>query len=109
MGTFKFVKKKKMSALVGLMKEKLAIFCFCFNKNRNGGGMTGKHRYGSLGGKYDESDEEDAKGMLYTNNLQYDDDDDEEEQIVILTKEKTAKAENRKPGTPAPAVDHSVF
>ena len=33
----------------------------------------------------------------------------EEEQIVILTKEKTAKAENRKPATPAPAVDHSVF
>jgi len=50
-----------------------------------------------------------VKGMLYPNNLLLDDDDDEEEQIVIITKEKPAKAEQRKQGAPALAVDHSVF
>ena len=62
-----------------------------------GGISSGRHRYGSLaGGKYDESDDEDARGILYNNNLLLDDDDDEEEQIVILTtKKKTGKPEQR--------------
>ena len=79
---------------------------------------SGRFRYGSLaGGKYDESDDEDARSILYNNNLLLDDDDDEEEQIVILTtKEKPAKPEQRNNATNSqqqPAknerVDHSVF
>jgi len=43
-------------------------------------GAGAKYRYGSLasGGKYDESDDEDVRGILYNNNLLLDDDDEEE-------------------------------
>ena len=84
----------------------MAAFSFCRRK----GDKAGKsYRYGSLAkGKYDESDEEDARSMLYNKNLLFDDDDDEEEQIVIITKEKSAKPEQRSKQATAP-VDHSVF
>ena len=99
---------------VELTQEKvLSMVCFCRDKgSKSGTTSSGKHRYGSLAGKYDESDDEDVKGMLYPNNLLLDDDDDEEEQIVIIVKDKPAKAEQRKQGNgskPALAVDHSVF
>lgn len=73
----------------------LSVVCCKRGKGVPGGISSGRHRYGSLaGGKYDESDDEDARGILYNNNLLLDDDDDEEEQIVILTtKEKSAKPE----------------
>ena len=91
-------------------QEKVMSVVCCRGKG-NGRAASGKSRYGSAGGgKYDESDEEDVKGILYNNNLLLDDDDDEEEQIVILTKEKPAKTEQR--SQPAPVqekVDHSVF
>ena len=96
---------------VDITQEKV-VSVVCCRKGRGGAGLSysGKHRYGSLaGGKYDESDDEDAKGILYNNNLLLDDDDDEEEQIVILTtKEKTAKPEQRT-NAAKPNVDHSVF
>ena len=55
----------------------------CCGRKRAGpekSGAGAKYRYGSLasGGKYDESDEEDARGILYNNNLLMDDDDEEE-------------------------------
>ena len=50
----------------------------CCRKSTPGKGK-GSHRYGSLAGKYDDSDDEDSRSMLYNNNLLLDDDDDEEE------------------------------
>jgi len=56
------------------------VLCFCRKKGTSSGSKGGSYRYGSLAmGQYDESDDEDAKGMLYNNNLLLDDDDDEEE------------------------------
>lgn len=86
------------------------VLCFCRKKGAASGSKGGSYRYGSLAmGQYDESDDEDAKGMLYNNNLLLDDDDDEEEQIVIITKEKTAKPESRSQIENVQPVDHSVF
>ena len=80
----------------------MAVICCPCRKGNNSmgrpGASGGKYRYGSLatGGKYDESDDEDVRGMLYNNNLLLDDDDDEEEQIVIITRDKTeSKPEQR--------------
>ena len=85
-----------VSGAVSVSQEKVtSVFCCCRGKGGHPGsmGIASKYRYGSLaGGKYDESDDEDVRGMLYNNNLLLDD-DDEEEQIVIMTKEKTAKPE----------------
>ena len=62
-------------------------------------------------GKYDESDDEDMRGILYNNNLLLDDDDDEEEQIVIVTKDKSKDVEQEQRSQPIEptTVDHSVF
>ena len=88
---------QSLSGAVSVSQEKVtSVFCCCRGKGGypgNTGINASKYRYGSLaGGKYDESDDEDARGILYNNNLLLDD-DDEEEQIVIMTKEKTAKPE----------------
>ena len=100
---------QSLSGAVSVAQEKTtSVFCCCRSKGGSSGmGIASKYnRYGSLaGGKYDESDDEDARGILYNNNLLLDD-DDEEEQIVIMTKEKTAKPEPPKNVGP---VDHSVF
>ena len=67
------------------MTQEKMISVFCCRKGGAGGagGITGsgRQRYGgSLAvGKYDESDDEDARGILYNNNLLLDDEDDEEE------------------------------
>lgn len=86
----------KVSTIVDSAQEKImSTICIC--KRRSAiPAATARHRYGSLatgGGKYDESDDEDVRGMLYNNNLLLDDDDDEEEQIVIITKDKSKQPE----------------
>lgn len=97
-----------VKSLIETSSEKaMNVLCFCRKKGASSGSKGGSYKYGSLAmGQYDESDDEDAKGMLYNNNLLLDDDDDEEEQIVIITKEKTAKPEQIENVQP---VDHSVF
>ena len=98
--------------LLDITQEKVVSVICCKKGRNNAGKSSGRHRYGSMAGsKYDESDDEDARGILYNNNLLLDDDDDEEEQIVILTtKEKTAKPEQRNNAAAAASrPDHSVF
>ncbi len=112
MGTAMGTVASSVKSAVETSQEKaMGVLCFCRKKGGKGG-SGGIHRYGSLAtNKYDESDDEDMKGILYNNNLLLDDDDDEEEQIVIITKDKSQdKAEHRsaQPVTSAP-VDHSVF
>ena len=97
----------KAKDAVDVTQDKVVSIVCCRRGGRAGyaGKSSGRHRYGSLAsGKYDESDEEDARGILYNNNLLLDDDDDEEEQIVILTtNKKTATPEQRSSGAAASA------
>ena len=66
------------SSGIDTTQEKVMSVICCRSKQNGRGGSTGKNRYGSMGGKYDESDEEDARGILYNNNLLLDDEDEEE-------------------------------
>ena len=106
----------KAKDAVDVTQDKVVSVICCRRGGRSNSGRSssGRHRYGSLaGGKYDESDDEDARGILYNNNLLLDDDDDEEEQIVILTtNKKTATPEHRSASAASSGsknVDHSVF
>ena len=100
------------SAIDATQEKTMNVLCFCRKRSGKAAGGSGAYRYGSLAmNKYDESDDEDTRGILYNNNLLLDDDDDEEEQIVIITKDKTAKKPEQRsaqPTTQTP-VDHSVF
>lgn len=101
----------KVRAVIDFAQQKIiSVLCCQKGARTDKFGASAKFKYGSLasGGKYDESDDEEVKGMLYNNNLLMDD-DDEEEQIVIITKEKSSQPEKRFQSTQPGSVDHSVF
>ena len=66
------------SVVDGAQERVMSVVC-CRSRDKGSKNSNG-HKYGALGlGKYDESDDEDMRGILYNNNLLLDDDDDEEE------------------------------